>query len=164
MGRSCVRCSKKRTYERSAGLRHRQGSRRCTKIDAFTIKQNIVEYHAGGFKTAQKLPTVVEFPNLVFYIPEPDCEPFIKHMQKRVGFGGSGNGEVRDPNSIHGQIEVFDTDEKKHVMFTLEFFGGDIVSVTPDKSDADSNEAKLVKVEMYTERMTFNYPAMAAAT
>jgi len=137
-----------------------EGTRRCTKIDPFTIKQNIIEYHAGGFKTTQKLPTVVEFPNIVFYIPEADGEPFIKHMQKRVGFGSSGNGEVRDPNAIHGQIDVFDTDEKKNVVFTLEFYGADVVSVTPDKSDADSNEAKMVKVEIYTEKMTFNYPVL----
>ena len=44
--------------------------------------------------------------------------------------------------------------------FTLEFTGADIVSVTPDRSDATTEEIKQVKVEVYTESMTFAYPAM----
>src|SRR5262245_40421969 len=51
-----------------------EGAKRCTKIDAFTIKQQIMEYHSGGFKSAQKLPSHVEFPNIVFYVPEADAE------------------------------------------------------------------------------------------
>jgi len=128
---------------------------RVTKVDSFTVKQNIAEYHAGGYKAAIKTPTAVEFPNLVFYVPEADAQPFFDHISKRVGFGGKGNGEVRPATKMHGTIETFDNSEK--TLFTLEYFGADIISVTPDKSDATSEEIKQVKVELYTEKMTFKY-------
>ncbi|HEY5921948.1 MAG TPA: phage tail protein [Kofleriaceae bacterium] len=130
--------------------------RRVVKVDSFTIKQNIIEHHYGGFKAAIKTPSAVEFPNLVFYIPENDAQPLAAHMQKRVGFGAdSGNGEVRNTTTMHGQLDVYDNELKP--IFTLEFFGADIISITPEKADAGSEELKLVKVELYTEKMTFKY-------
>jgi hypothetical protein len=56
---------------------------------------------------------------------------------------------------MHGTIETFDNADK--TLFTLEFFGADIVAVTPDRSEATSEEIKLVKVELYTEKMSFKY-------
>jgi hypothetical protein len=76
-------------------------------------------------------------------------------MAKRVGYGGKGNGEVRPATKMHGTLEVFDNDEK--TLFTLEFYGSDIIGVTPDRSDASSEEIKQVKVELYTEKMTMKY-------
>jgi phage tail-like protein len=132
--------------------------RNVTKVDAFTVKQNIAEYHAGGYKAAVKTPTAVEFPNITFYVPEADAQPFFDHMAKRVGYGGKGNGEVRPATKMHGQIDTHDSQHR--TLFTLEYFGADIVSVTPDRSDASSEEVKQVKVELYTEKMTFTYPVM----
>jgi len=129
--------------------------RRVVKLDSFTIKQNIVEHHYGGFKAAIKTPSAVEFPNLVFYVPEPDAQPFMDHMARRVGYGEKGNGEVRDSKTMHGQLDAFDNELQP--IFTLEFFGADIISVTPDKADATSEEIKLCKVELYTESMKFTY-------
>lgn len=132
--------------------------RRVTKIDAFTVKQNIAEYHMGGAKAAVKTPTVVEYPNLTFYVPEADAQPFIDKMAENVGYGGKGPGKVRDPNAMNGQISTYDNE--MHPLFNLYFYGADIVSVTPDRSDSTSEEIKQVKVELYTERMTFDYPVM----
>jgi phage tail-like protein len=129
--------------------------RRVVKVDSFTIKQTIIEHHMGGFKAAIKTPSAIDYPNLTFYVPETDAQPFLDHMAKRVGFGGGGNGQVRDATTMHGQLETFDNELEP--IFTLEFFGADIVSVTPDRSDATSEEIKLVKVELYTEKMTFSY-------
>jgi phage tail-like protein len=129
--------------------------RRVVKIDSFTIKQNIIEHHVGGFKTSFKTPSSVDFPNLVFYVPEADAQPFMDHMAKRVGFGAGGRGEVRPATTMHGQLDTFDNELKP--IFSLEFFGADIISVAPDKSDATSEELKLVKVELYTEKMSFKY-------
>lgn len=128
---------------------------RVTKVDSFTVKQQIAEYHAGGYKAAIKTPTAVEFPNISFYVPEADAQPFFDHMAKRVGYGGKGPGEVRPASKMHGSLECFDNSEK--TLFTLEYFGADILSVTPDKSDAMSEEIKQVKVELYTEKMKFKY-------
>lgn len=132
--------------------------RRVTKIDSFTLKQNVLEYHAGNLKKSIKVPSQVEYPNLTFYVPEPDSHKFIDHMQRRVGFGGKGNGEVRNTATLNGHIQTYDNEYKP--LFTLEFGGADIVSVTPDKSDAASEEIKLCKIELFTERMSMFYPVM----
>ncbi len=133
--------------------------RRVTKIDSFTIKQNVIEYHASDRKAPMKYPSAVEYPNLTFYVPEPDAQPFIEHMQKRVGFGENmGNGQVRDSTTLHGDIQTYDNEMRR--LFTLSFDGADIVSVTPDKADATSEDIKQTKIELYTEKMTFDYPVM----
>jgi len=128
---------------------------RVTKVDSFTVKQNTAEYHAGGFKAAVKTPTAIEYPNISFYVPEADAQPFYDHIAKRIGYGGKGKGEVRPGTKMHGTLEIFDNDEK--TLFTLEFFGTDILAVTPDRSDASSEEIKQVKVELYTEKMKMKY-------
>jgi len=40
---------------------------------------------------------------------------------------------------------------------SLSVEGADILAVTPDRSDSSSEEIKQVKVEIYTEKMTFEY-------
>jgi phage tail-like protein len=132
--------------------------RRVTKIDAFTVKQNIAEYHAGGFKAAIKTPTAVEFPNITFYVPEADAQPFLDYMQQQVGFGSDvGKGKVRDPKKLTGGISTYDNQMRK--LLDIHLVGCDIVSVTPDKGDAGSEEVKQVKIELYTESMTLEYPS-----
>jgi phage tail-like protein len=134
---------------------YKDACNRVTKVDSFTVKQNIAEYHAGGFKAAIKTPTAVDFPNISFYVPEADAQPFMDHLAKRVGFGGGGKGQVRPATQMHGTIECFDNDD--NTLCTLEFFGADIAAVTPDRSDASSEEIKQVKVELYTESMKFKF-------
>lgn len=131
--------------------------KRVTKVDSFTVKQNTAEYHAGGLKAAVKTPTAMEYPNLSFYIPEADAQPFFEAMQKKVGFGGPNrtNGELRDPAAKTGYIALNDT--SGNTLLEVAFGGADIVSVTPDRSDATSEEVKQVKIELYTETMKLNY-------
>lgn len=121
---------------------------RVAKIDSFTVKLPVLEYHSGGHRTTTKTPTMIEFPNLVFYLPEPDAQAFNDHFKKR-----GIKGEV--PGRLHGQLTTFDNawDTK----FTLELINCDVISITPDKLDATSEEIKLVKVELYVERMAFTY-------
>ncbi|HSD90807.1 MAG TPA: phage tail protein [Kofleriaceae bacterium] len=139
----------------------KEACNRVTKIDAFTIKQNTAEYHAGGYKAAIKVATPIEFPNLTFYVPEADAQPFMEYMAKGVGFGNSGNGSVPKDRAIsvlNGEIQTFDT--QNHRLLSVHFKGADIVSITPDRSDATSEEVKQVKIELYTEKMEIDYPAM----
>lgn len=123
---------------------------RVSKIDSFTIKQNITEYHGGGFRAPIKLSSQVEYPNLTFYVPEADAQPFLDHFAKR-----GVAGEV--PARLTGSLETFDNSPEKKPLFEVTFSGADIASVTPDKSDAGSDDIKQVKVELYTEKMTFKY-------
>jgi hypothetical protein len=127
--------------------------KRCTKVDAFTIKQNIIEHHTGGRQSAVKVPAGVEFPNLVFYVPEADAGPLIDHFRKAAE-------EPKRTQRGHGANKtgsLVTFDNARSQMFTLEFYETELISVTPDKSDATTEEVKQVKFEMFTERMTFTY-------
>ncbi len=126
--------------------------RRTSKIDSFTVKQTILEYHSGGSRAPLKCPSQIDFPNIAFYIPEADSEKFVDHFKKR-----GVEGEV--PGRLTGSIQTFDNENRD--LFTLSFEGADILGVTPDKLDAGSEEIKQVKVELYTEKMKFQYSAPA---
>jgi phage tail-like protein len=130
---------------------YEQACRRTTKVDSFTIKQTIVEHHVGGRQSAIKLPSQIEFPNLAFYVPESDAQPFFDHHTRRAM---QPKREIKQGGGT-GAIEVFDQDGK--TIFGLEFYGAEIFNVAPDKADASSEDIKLVKVELYTETMTFSY-------
>lgn len=127
--------------------------RHVSKVDSFTIKQQIIEYHSGGFRDPLKAPSVVEFPNIVFYLPEAHSEPLFKAAAKKIV-----DGEMKDHNDKKaGSIDL--KTQSGATLLSLEFYDAEIVSVTPDKSEA-ANEApiKQVKVELYTEKMKIFYP------
>lgn len=130
-----------------------EACKRTSKVDAFTIKQNIIEHHTGGRQSPVKVPAGVEFPNLVFYVPEIDAGPLIEHFKQAAEvpkrkLKGHGSNKT-------GSLVTFDNGGKQQ--FTLEFYETEILAVTADKSDATSEEIKQVKFEMFTERMTFKY-------
>jgi phage tail-like protein len=127
--------------------------KRVTKIDSFTIKQNIIEYHGGSQRAPIKLPSQIDFPQLTFYVPEADAAPFFKRFKER-GVDGKARG---GGSAKAGELIVFDTDEAKNQLFSLQFYGADVANVQPDKADASSEEIKQVKVDLYVERMEFKY-------
>ena len=122
--------------------------KRATKIDSFTVKQTVLDYHAGGRRSATKTPSAIDFPQISFYLPEADAQPLADHFKKR-----GVDGEV--PGRLHGQITTFDNAQT--TKFTLEFFNADIINMQPDKADSSAEEIKLFKVDMYVERMSFKY-------
>ena len=130
-------------------------TKRVSKIDSFTIKQTIIEYHTGSQRAPIKTPSPIDFPQITFYVPEADADPFLKRFQQR-----GVKGEVRGSSANKaGELIVFDADEAKNELFSLQFYGADIVNVQPDKSDASTEEIKQVKIDLYTERMEFKYLA-----
>jgi phage tail-like protein len=131
-----------------------RATKRVTKIDSFTIKQDIIEYHMGGARAPTKTRGRIDYPNIVFYVPEADAQPLIDHFTKRAI-----EGEVRGHSTQRsGIIQTYDNEGKP--LFGVEFFEADLLSVTPDKSDASSEEIKQVKFELYVEKMKFDYLAM----
>ncbi len=129
--------------------------KRVTKVDSFTIKQTVLEYHSGGRRSPAKTPSAIEWPQISFYLPEADAQPLLDHFKKR-GVGG----EVPGLNRLHGTIDTFDNANVNH--FSMQFFNADIVAISPDKADASSEEMKLVKVDLYVERMEFTYKVKGA--
>ncbi len=131
-----------------------QSCTRVPKIDAFTIKQTVIDFHSGNARAPIKCASAIDFPNIVFYVPEPDAQPFFDHVKKRIV---DGETKSHASNKKAGYIQLYPQDRNAKALCTLEFFEADIVSVTPDKSDSGTEETKLVKIELYTERMKFTY-------
>ncbi|HLL23325.1 MAG TPA: phage tail protein [Kofleriaceae bacterium] len=130
---------------------------RVTKIDSFTIKQNIIEHHMGGFRAPIKCPSQIDYPSLTFYIPEIDAQPFLERFHAHGVMGAK-------PGGLTGAIECFDNDKSKNVLLTVSFSGAEISNVQPEKSDSNSEDVKLVKVEVFTESMSFTYHAVKGAS
>ena len=121
---------------------------RVTKVEGFSVKQNVLEYQCGGRRTSTLTPSAIEYPQLSFSLPEADAQPLLDHFTKR-GVGG----EV--PGRFNGHVETFDNE--KTTKFTMQFVNADIVGISPDKSDSSTEEIKQVKVDIYMESMNFKY-------
>jgi hypothetical protein len=131
-----------------------ESTRRVTKIDGFTIKQQVHEYHAGNLRDPLRVPGLLEFPNLSFYVPEADAQPFIEHYTKH-----GINGEPQAPTRHTGSIVCLDNANQELCTVTLK--GVDIAHVAPEKQDSASEEIKLVKIEVAVEDMEFEYKSTA---
>lgn len=130
-------------------------TKRCSKIDTFSVKQKVIEHHVGGRRAPIKVPSPIDWPTIAFYVPEADIAPLQKHHKQRVI-----KGEV--PGRLSGEIEAFDNERRS--LLSLAFSGADILAITPDKSDATTEEIKTCKVEIYTENMKFTYKNVSAHT
>lgn len=131
---------------------------RVTKIDSFTVKQDIIEYHSGGARTSIKVPGRIDFPNLTFYLPEIDAELLLQKFKQRA-IDGKPHGAGPQ---FTGMIRTFDND--RNPLIEIAFTGADLLSATPDKSDAGSEDIKQVKFELFTEGLTFAYKPIAKET
>ncbi|WP_428261591.1 phage tail protein [Haliangium sp.] len=124
--------------------------KRITKVDGFTIKQQVHDYHAGNQRDPLRVPGLLEFPNITFYVPEADAQAFIDHFNE-FGIGG----KVQKPARHTGGIVC--RDHAANDLCTVSLKGVDIASVVPEKSDSTSEEIKQVKVELAIESMAFDY-------
>lgn len=127
-----------------------QATRRTTKIDGFSIKQQILEYRSGNQLDAVRVPGRVVFPNLTFYIPEADAKPLSDHFTSRVQ-----RGAPPPATRLDGAITATDSDGSP--LCTISLFGIDISALGPDKSDSTSQDIKQVKVDITVEKMAFAY-------
>jgi hypothetical protein len=131
--------------------------RRVTKVDGFSIKQKPIDYAHGNLRAGLKMAGRVEIPNISFYLPEADAQPFIKHHEKFV-IGGSA-----EQPQLKGTIECYDhwgMQNKGGAIFWIDFMDATLFAVTHDKSDAGGEDIKQVKVELGVEKMDFFYPLM----
>jgi phage tail-like protein len=127
-----------------------QACARVTKIDGFSIKQDILEYQAGNLKDALRVPGALEFPNLTFEIPEVDARVLTEELTERVV-----DGKPAPPARRNGELRLLD--HKSEELCSISMTGIDVAGITPEKSDATSEELKKVKVEISVESMKFKY-------
>jgi phage tail-like protein len=123
---------------------------RITKVEGFSIRQEIHEYPVGNLREPLRVPGKLEFPNLTFSLPEVDAWPIIDHFTKHVI-----HGEPQASARRTGTITM--RDHHGDDLCTVSLAGVDIADVSPGKSDASSDDLKLVNVEISVESMELSY-------
>jgi hypothetical protein len=133
------------------------GLKRVMKVDALTIKQQILEYQYGPARLPTKVPGRMEIPNLTFYIPEVDAEPFVKAVKKRIV-----DGDVVSGGKTNGSLTYLASDNSTELC-SVGLKGIDILSCEPEKYEASAENIHKVKVQVQVEAMEFDYKSGATA-
>jgi hypothetical protein len=136
---------------------HDDVCRYVSKIDGFSIKQKMSEYHHGGQRHPTKHPGRIELPTLSFYVPEVYAQPLIKDILDR-----GVKGKYPAGNPLKGHIHTYTNDHVQ--LHAIEFDGGEFIGMSIDKSDAGSEDIKQVKFEMSIEALTFKSVQYSATT
>ncbi len=121
---------------------------RVSKIDAFTIKQKVVQDPLGQIRDFVKEPGKLEFPNLSLYVGEASAGTFYSWFQDMVLKGNSG-----EQNERVGTLELLDP-TMKGTLLTVTFQHLGIFGFSPDRATSASDTIRRVKVEMYCEQIT----------
>ncbi|MEO5955471.1 MAG: hypothetical protein ABIR36_07255, partial [Nitrospiraceae bacterium] len=119
-----------------------------SKIEALTIKQTMAQNSIGETRDYQKEPSKLEFPNLVISLAEASAGTFYAWFQDMVIKGNAGENNERA-----GTLEFLDP-TMKGTLLTIYFHHLGIFGFTPEKSDANADSIRRVKIEMYCEQMT----------
>ena len=123
----------------------------CSKvsnIEALTFNQLLTQNAVGQRRNPQQEPGSREYSNLVIYIPETFAGTFYNWFQDMVIKGNAG-----ETNEKPGTLELLDP-TLRNTLLTISFQHLGIFGFTPEKSEANAQTIKRVKVEMYCEQMT----------
>jgi phage tail-like protein len=124
--------------------------KRVMKIDAFTIKQQILEYPWGGARLPMRVPGRLEYPNLNIYVPSVDADKLTEAAQARLL-----DYDKPTEGGLTGALTLRAPD--KSTLCTINLTGVDIVSTEAQKLEASAESIYMVKVAVQCEAMTFKY-------
>jgi phage tail-like protein len=124
--------------------------KRVIKMDAFTIKQQILEYPSGNSRTPLRVPGRLEFPNLTIYVPRVDADPFIEAANARLL-----DYDAPVEGGLTASLEF--TGPDRSTLCTIGMSGVDVVSAEPQKLEASAESIYMVKVMIQVEKMEFKY-------
>lgn len=129
--------------------------KRISKVEAISIKQQVVENTIGEKLIFDKEPAQIDFPNVILTLPENDAEKWYKWHKEFVVEGKSFSASEKQ-----GGIEYLSSDLST-TLFSLDFENLGIIKFTPDKAESGGEKIRNVKVEMYCEKMKFDYKSDA---
>jgi phage tail-like protein len=121
------------------------------RIESFTIKQTTVTDDIGDARDYAKEPGKLEFPNLKITIPENAAQGFVDWHNR---FVIEGNND--EANEKGGKL-TFLSPNRKDELAVIEFFNMGIFRIRPDASEGSVETVRRLTVELYVERMTFDY-------
>lgn len=128
-----------------------QATQRASKIEAFGFRQSIAVQPAGQSRVSQVVPGgPAEFTNLAVAISDASAGPMYAWFDDFVVKGNSSAAKERP-----GVLEFLSTDMKTPIA-AVQLYGLGVFKISSDSSPANSEKARLTKVEMYCQRMTFN--------
>lgn len=125
--------------------------RKISKVEAISIKQNVVENTIGERLIFDKEPAQIDFPNVILTLPESDAEKWYKWHKEFVV-----EGKSHSTSEKQGAIEYLSADLKS-TLFTLGLENLGIIKFTPDKAESGGEKIRNVKIEMYCEKMNLKY-------
>ena len=127
---------------------------RVTKVEQFTIKQQILEYPSGHQRFPIRVAGKLEYPNIIFYVPSVDADKFTEAAKKRlVDF------EAPSATRLTGAITYLTP--TKQTLCTVNLYGVDVIYAEPQKFEASADTLHTVKVQIQVERMDFKYEQQA---
>lgn len=121
------------------------------KIDSFAVTQKVKPLYTGGSRFPELEPTGLEFSNLVVYTAVDHAADFMSWYEKFVMRGDRDTRQERD-----GYLEFLAPDHKT-VLFTINLNRIGIHKLSIEKSDANADAIKRMRVELYLESMELEY-------
>lgn len=121
------------------------------KVEAFSVKQNVIDNPMGGLLFTRKEFGRVDYPNLTFSIPETFVKPFMKWWEEFVGRGNHTHANERN-----GALVYLDSTRAKE-LGSVSFQGLGITSITLDKHEGHADGVRMAKVELYMESLDFEF-------
>ena len=128
------------------------------KIDSFTVKQVVATNNAGAGRDATKDPAKLEFPNLKITLAESTAQTWIAWHEDFVIKGN--NDEMKEKS---GSLTLLSPNRQAEVA-QIKFYNMGIFRLRPEKAEANADQIKRMQVELYVERMTFEYGKAAIAS
>ncbi len=121
------------------------------KIDSFTWKQSVIKDEVGAFREATKHPAKVEVPNLKVTISMADIVEWQRWHENFVI-----NGNCAESDELTGAITFLSPDRQKPLA-EIQLDNVGIISLQQAKQEANKEEVARFEVELYVERMRFDY-------
>ncbi|MDB4966227.1 MAG: hypothetical protein JWN44_1916 [Myxococcales bacterium] len=121
---------------------------RNAKIEAFTVKQNVVSNPIGYEMDTRKEVGRLELPQIVVTFPEAQIEGWMKWYDVAVA-----KGNRRDQYTT-GMIAYFASDANKTELMRIELAGVSLVSVEIDKYEAHKEAISMAKATLNIEQLT----------
>lgn len=122
-------------------------TKRVHKVDAFAVKQHVINAPVGPLLYAPKEIGRIEFPTITLYAPETYAQPWFDWWQEFVG-RGNHSPEKERTGEIHYMDSTF-----SQTLLTINLSGVGITGITFEKHDGHTENVRTVKIDLYVEGM-----------
>jgi hypothetical protein len=126
---------------------------RVKKIDAFTVKRLITSDSTGQARDSQKQPDKIDFPDLKITLAGAGAASWKQWFDDFVVKGNSSQAKEKS-----GTLTLLTPNAQK-MLARIHFFNMGIHRLEPTAVEANSESAASLTVELYVERMEFEYAA-----